>query len=296
MPICTVPDWPSLFDQLKRRGIRAADGHVEAVAGGDIAAAWRLRTPEGAVFLKTLPAAEADLLASECAGLEALASARVIRVPEVLAEGATGSDAWLALEWLELEPLGSRAAAKLGEALAELHRVRSSEHGWHRDNYIGRTPQPNSPGDDWPAFFRAHRLQHQLGLARTRGFGGALLSEGLKLCERLPALFAAYRPEPSLLHGDLWAGNAGEVAGEPVIFDPAVYYGDRESDIAMTRLFGGYPRGFYSEYRRAWPLDDGYERREDLYQLYHILNHLNLFGGGYLRQAERLIARLLAAL
>jgi len=109
-------------------------------------------------------------------------------------------------------------------------------------------------------------------------------------------LFAGYQPEPSLLHGDLWAGNAGEVRGEPAVFDPAVYFGDRESDIAMTRLFGGYPAGFYSEYRRAWPLDDGYERREDLYQLYHILNHLNLFGGAYLRQAEQRIARLLAVL
>ena len=291
-----MPDWPSLFDQLESSGIRAVGRHGEAVAGGDIAAAWRLETERGRVFLKTLPAAEADLLASECAGLEELASANVVRVPAVLAQGATGSDAWLALEWLNLEPLGSRAAAKLGEALAELHRVRNPRHGWHRDNYIGRTPQPNPPGDDWPAFFREHRLQHQLELARTRGFGSALMREGLKLCERLPGLFETYRPEPSLLHGDLWGGNAGEVRGEPVVFDPAVYYGDRESDIAMTRLFGGYPSGFYSEYRRAWPLDDGYERREDLYKLYHILNHLNLFGGGYLAQAERAIARLLAAL
>ncbi len=291
-----MPDWPSLLDQLKRGGIRAVDPNVEAVGGGDIAAAWRLDTAAGAVFLKTLPAAEADLLASECAGLEALASAKVIRVPEVLAYGVTASDAWLALEWLDLEPLGSRSAAKLGAALAELHRVGDDQHGWHRDNYIGRTPQPNPPSADWPAFFRAHRLQHQLELARMRGFGGALVSEGQKLAERLPALFDVYHPAPSLLHGDLWAGNAGEVRGEPVVFDPAVYYGDRESDIAMTRLFGGYPRGFYSEYRRTWPLDDGYERREGLYQLYHILNHLNLFGGAYLGQAERLIARLLAAL
>lgn len=291
-----MPDWPSLLDQLKRDGIRAVEHSVEAVGGGDIASAWRLETAAGAVFLKTLPAAEADLLTSECAGLEALAFAKAIRVPEVRAQGATASDAWLALEWLDLEPLGSRAAAKLGEAFAALHRVHDDHHGWHRDNYIGRTPQPNPPVEDWPAFFRTHRLQHQLELARARGFEGTLISEGYKLCERLPALFESYRPEPSLLHGDLWAGNAGEVHGEPVVFDPAVYYGDRESDIAMTRLFGGYPRGFYSEYRRAWPLDDGYERREDLYQLYHILNHLNLFGGAYLGQAQRLIARLLAAL
>jgi len=291
-----VPDWPSIFDQLEACGIRAADRHVETVGGGDIAAAWRLETAAGTVFLKTLPAAEGDLLVSERAGLEALARAKVVRVPAVLAQGAGGSDAWLALEWLDIEPLGSRAAARLGEALAELHRVSDARHGWHRDNYIGRTPQPNPPGDDWVAFFRAHRLQHQLKLAEMHGFGGALISEGLRLSERLPALFAGYQPEPSLLHGDLWAGNAGEVRGEPAVFDPAVYFGDRESDIAMTRLFGGYPAGFYSEYRRAWPLDDGYERREDLYQLYHILNHLNLFGGAYLRQAEQRIARLLAVL
>ncbi|HKU69691.1 MAG TPA: fructosamine kinase family protein, partial [Burkholderiales bacterium] len=150
----------------------------------------------------------------------------------------------------------------------------------------------------WIAFWREHRLGHQLKLAETlaKTEGNArLLDKGARLMEKLPAFFAGYRPVPSLLHGDLWAGNAAMMAnGEAVIYDPAVYFGDREADVAMTELFGGFTSSFYSAYRSAFPLDGGYSTRRTLYNLYHVLNHWNLFGGGYGTQAGRMIDELLA--
>jgi fructosamine-3-kinase len=181
---------------------------------------------------------------------------------------------------------------ELGRALAALHRVTAHEHGWSRDNTIGATPQANAPCGDWAEFWRERRLGFQLRLAAANGHR---LAQGERLMEKLPAFFSGYRPAPSLLHGDLWAGNAAATAaGEPVVFDPAVYYGDREADMAMTELFGGFPRSFYEAYGSEYPLDAGYAVRRDLYNLYHVLNHLNLFGGGYRSQAERMIGQLLA--
>ena len=183
---------------------------------------------------------------------------------------------------------------ELGRRLARLHRVTGSRFGWDRDNTIGATPQVNTPGSDWIAFWREHRLGFQLGLAARNGHGGRLQQRGGQLMEKLPEFFRDCTPAPSLLHGDLWGGNAGfDASGDPVIYDPAVYYGDRETDIAMTELFGGFSADFYSGYNAEFPLDAGYAHRKDLYNLYHVLNHLNLFGGGYGAQAERMIDRLL---
>jgi len=147
---------------------------------------------------------------------------------------------------------------------------------------------------DWIAFYRAWRLRPQFELARHNAAPRGLLRQGERLLERLEAFFPGYHPMPSLLHGDLWGGNHGYADGVPVLFDPAVYYGDREVDLAMTELFGGYPADFYAAYREAWPLDPGYRVRKPLYNLYHVLNHFNLFGGGYAAQAEAMVRRLLA--
>jgi fructosamine-3-kinase len=177
-----------------------------------------------------------------------------------------------------------------------MHRVRSDRFGWHADNFIGATPQANDWAADWPRFFAERRLAPQLAMARDGGHGGRLLRDGERLLSRLDMLFEGHEPAPSLLHGDLWAGNcASDTAGNPVLYDPAVHYGDRECDLAMSELFGGFDAAFYAAYEAAWPLPPGRERRRDLYQLYHVLNHLNLFGGGYRGQAERLLAGLLAA-
>ena len=168
----------------------------------------------------------------------------------------------------------------------------SESHGWHRDNTIGLTHQPNSCCDDWGRFFRGQRLDHQLRLAQEKGYGGELQEAGQRLSAELDCLFDSYRPQASLLHGDLWGGNWAAVDGQPVIFDPAVYYGDRETDLAMSRLFGGFGDSFYAAYEESWPLADGFDVRCKLYQLYHVLNHLNLFGRTYMGRAMQLIREL----
>lgn len=158
---------------------------------------------------------------------------------------------------------------------------------------IGANPQANHRHEAWARFFVDCRLRPQLEMARARGYGGALGRAADPLLERVPAMFLEYCPRPSLLHGDLWNGNAAmDEAGRPVLFDPAVYRGDRETDLAMSERFGGFPAAFYVAYRSAWPLAEGYEQRKTLYNLYHVLNHLNLFGRGYLGQAERMLRTL----
>ena len=263
--------------------------------GGGFAACERWESDSGPVFVKVAARPCLTLLEAEADGLRELAGAAALRVPNVLAVGVAGSQAFLALEWIEFHAATSRVEALLGEQLARQHRVTASGFGWHRDNTIGASAQQNAWTDDWARFFAERRLGFQLDLAVRQGHSGRLIDRGRSLCERLHALLCGHHPAPSLLHGDLWGGNwAADEAGRPVVFDPAVYFGDREADLAMTRLFGGFGRAFYEAYESAWPLEAGSKLRFDLYNLYHVLNHLNLFGGGYRGQAEALIDRLLA--
>jgi fructosamine-3-kinase len=231
---------------------------------------------------------------AEAEGLRELAAAHAVRVPQPIAWGSDRSHAWLVLEYLHLGGSGTAAQRELGRRLARLHRHAATRFGWTRDNTIGATAQCNDRCDDWVAFWRERRLRVQLDLAARNGYRDRLQDAGTRLLDRLSELFGSHAPTPSLLHGDLWGGNvAFTEAGEPVIFDPAVYYGDREADLAMTELFGGFTKAFYDGYSQEWPLDAAYARRRDLYNLYHVLNHLNLFGGGYRRQAQRMIDKLL---
>lgn len=219
---------------------------------------------------------------AEADGLRELQSANAIRVPEVLACGVSNGESFIELERFAFERSTTDTERRLGEQLATLHRHTDSRFGWYRDNTIGLTPQRNDWADDWIEFFRTKRLGYQLELATANGYGRDVANLGARLTDRLPQFFADYVPVASLLHGDLWSGNWGSVSGEPVIFDPAVYYGDRESDIAMTMLFGGFGKAFYAAYQASWPMAPGHEDRLKLYQLYHLLNHLNLFGRSYL--------------
>ncbi|HVA55518.1 MAG TPA: fructosamine kinase family protein [Gammaproteobacteria bacterium] len=254
---------------------------------------WRVTCGDCIWFVKT-QADALELFNAEADGLKALAEAGAIRVPKVLGTGEGGGEAFLVLEWLELGRKTGQTAARLGEALARQHQCLSARFGWRRNNFIGATPQFNACSDDWLKFFREHRLGFQLRLVAENGFRGQLQTQGTLLLERLPTFFEGYIPKPSLLHGDLWGGNWGvSETGEPVIFDPAVYYGDREVDFAMTELFGGFPPEFHSAYNAVWPLDDGYQVRRNVYNLYHVLNHLNLFGTSYLTQAQVLMEQLL---
>jgi fructosamine-3-kinase len=276
-------------------GLRFRAAPTPLAVGGGFATCERWESDSGPVFVKIADRQRLPLLEAEAAGLRDLAGAAALRVPRVLAVGVAGSQAFLALEWIELRAVTSRTEARLGELLAAQHRVTAPRFGWHRDNTIGATPQPNAWTDDWARFFAERRLGYQLDLALEQGHSGRLIERGRRLCAQLDALLLGHRPVPSLLHGDLWGGNwAADESGQPVVFDPAVYFGDREADLAMTRLFGGFGRAFYDAYESGWPLEAGADVRFDLYNLYHVLNHLNLFGGGYRGQAETLVERLLA--
>lgn len=266
------------------------------VGGGCINDCHVVRGRGLAFFVKLNSSARLSMFEAEAAGLAEIAATGTVRVPLPVCHGAGGGRAWLILEYVELGRDTDRGMEALGGGLAEMHRVAWTQFGWRRDNTIGATPQINTPGTDWAAFWRDARLGYQLRLAADNGYRGQLLARGEQLLARLPEFFNGYAPQPSLLHGDLWSGNAAFTReGTPILFDPAVYYGDREADLAMTELFGGFSAGFYRAYDEAYPRDPGYARRKPLYNLYHVLNHLNLFGGGYRAQAEHLIEGVLGA-
>ena len=290
----------SLSDSLSAEISRALGRPFRAEAlreagGGCIHRAAVLEGGGERWFVKLNVAEALPMFEAEADGLAALARADTLRVPRPLCRGVLDGQAFLVLEFLDLRPIAAREAAiACGRALAALHRETGARYGWRRDNFIGATPQINTESDSWARFFANARLRPQL--ARAAAHSTALRRKGESLAEKLPAFFLDYRPPASLLHGDLWHGNAALCEGAPAVFDPAVYCGDRETDLAMAELFGGFPEAFYAAYREAWPLTEGYESRKTLYNLYHVLNHLNLFGAGYLRQAERMVDQLLAEL
>jgi protein-ribulosamine 3-kinase len=251
------------------------------VSGGCIHDCFSVSVGGKRRFLKVNSKRYAAAFAAEADGLLALRAAG-LPAPEPLSSGSAGGHAYLLLEFLELN--GKKDFPELGRLLARSHRTSGPRFGWQRDNFIGATPQANGWCDDWAEFWLERRLRPQIELAARNGF---------RLSIAPLELLRDHRPQPCLLHGDLWSGNVGFTMNGPVVFDPAVYYGDREADLAMTELFGGFPPEFYRAYREAWPLEEGYERRKHLYNLYHLLNHLNLFGGGYLGQVESTLGLLL---
>lgn len=289
-----MPQWQSLFTVLRDHDINVSDHDMpRPIGGGDINAAWRLRADDHNVFLKTGPASTYPMFLAEAEGLRELANADAVRVPRVLGCISSGAESLLALEWIDFEIAGHAEERQLGARLAKQHRVTADHFGWHRDNTIGLTPQVNTWSDDWVRFLSENRIGFQLELAAENGYTGQFQSIGRQLLDNIGYFFSGYWPEPSLLHGDLWGGNWAASGGCPVIFDPAVYYGDRESDIAMTRLFGGFGDAFYTAYEEAWPMAPGHEKRILLYQLYHVLNHLNLFGDSYLSRAKDIMYKLI---
>jgi len=265
------------------------------VGGGCINSAYRISDGSRSFFVKLNQADKRAMFEAEFAGLQELAQANAIRVPNPLCVGEQDNQSYLVMEYLELGRATNATSARLGSDLARLHRTRQRRFGWDRDNTIGSTPQINPWEGNWSLFWQHHRLGYQLDLAARKGASRKLIDSGQKLLGSLDCFFRDHRPVPSLLHGDLWGGNwSADRDGTPAIFDPAVYYGDREADIAMTELFGGFSSDFYAAYREAWPIDSGYSERRDLYNLYHILNHFNLFGGGYAGQASHIIDTLLS--
>lgn len=232
------------------------------------------------------------MLESEFHALEHIAATQAVRCPTPLFAIEVPERGFvLAMEYLELEPLSHSSAAQLGEAMAQLHQCHGRTFGFERDNFIGRTPQSNVQTSDWAEFFWQHRVRYQLELARSQGY--STLPSPSRVESAILNALASHTPDPSLLHGDLWGGNAAALPdGTPVIYDPACYYGDRESDLAFTEMFGGFPPEFYQSYEATSPMDAGYRERKSLYNLYHYLNHLNLFGSSYLNSCHEILSNL----
>lgn len=284
---------PLTGPEAELRRLTGFEGDVEwtRVGGGDIHQAWRARTGAVDWFVKVNRRAAYPVLRSEDRALRVLLEAGPLRMPRPLAHGRDATSAWLLMEHFELRSTGDAAA--LGAGLAALHRVEGPSFGWQEDNFIGTTPQANGWLEHWPEFWWRRRLEPQWRMTRERGHGHRLDAPMECLRQALPALLEGHQPRPSLLHGDLWGGNHAYLPdGAPLIFDPASWYGDRETDLAMTELFGGFDPRFRKAYEATWPLPTGHERRRDLYQLYHLLNHLNLFGAVWLPRVESMLARL----
>jgi len=251
-----------------------------SVTGGCIHECYRVVARGKPLFLKCNAAVFDDAFAAEADGLAGLRGAGY-RAPEPASHGIAARRAYLLMEFLDLK--GAVDFPALGRMLAQAHRKAGPRFGWHRDNYIGTTPQANAWSEDWAVFWFEQRMQPQLALAQKKGFSLSGVPRDV---------LNGHKPQASLLHGDLWSGNVSFTPQGPVVFDPAVYYGDREADLAMTELFGGFPPEFYDAYNRAFPLPAGYEKRKHLYNLYHLLNHLNLFGRSYLGQVEETLGLL----
>ena len=281
------------------RALGTSEGRWRRVGPTGWGEAWVLASGDERHFVKLACGSYAAMLDCEAEGLRALRGTEALRLPDVRASGVAESVAFLVLEWLDLRPLADAAA--LGRALARLHastppRGNNRERfGWNRDNWIGGSAQANAWTDDWATFFRDMRLRPQFERAFGNGFLD-LVPDAERLLVEVPRLLAGHAPAPSLVHGDLWSGNAGALpSGEPVVFDPAVYVGDAEVDVAMTELFGGFGRQFHVAYNALRPARPGYATRREIYNLYHLLNHLNLFGATYLERTWRSVRKLLLA-
>ena len=258
---------------------------IQPVGGGMINRAARVEVGGERYFVKTINSAPAGFFAAEADGLERLRAANALRVPQVIAhdEARDGLPAYLILEWIDDAPKSRRLSENLGRGLAAQHRVTSARYGLERDNFIGALPQANGFAETWSAFYRDRRISPQVELARRRGLLPPERERLLRrVIDRLDDLLGGMESVPSLLHGDLWSGNYMACDGDqPVVIDPAVYYGSREVELAFTELFGGFSDRFYAAYDEAYPLDPGYAARRPLHQVYPLLVHLNLFGESY---------------
>jgi fructosamine-3-kinase len=276
------------ISQVSGQTFRVAESR--RVSGGCINDSYVIGDGTRRYFVKLNQPNLVEMFAAEAAGLESIDSTKTILVPQPVCYGVITSHAYLVLNYLDLGSSNPAGWQQMGQQLAALHLAPTPEQfGWHRDNNIGSTPQPNQWSDHWVGFFSKQRLRYQFELA-----GWSKFPQADQLLAALPELLN-HQPTAALVHGDLWGGNAGFTAsGQPVIFDPATHYADREVDLAMTELFGGFPAAFYQGYEEVYPLAAGYQQRKVIYNLYHVLNHYNIFGGSYLSQANSSIAKILS--
>ncbi|MCI1882103.1 MAG: fructosamine kinase family protein [Sporolactobacillus sp.] len=269
---------------LKQLPVAPIDRLV-SVSGGDINDTYRIESNHKNYFLKVHDHRPGNFFAVEAEGLKRLSQAA--RTPQVIDQGQIGTDDFLILEWIAAGRRRNERA--LGEMLARVHRVTSDSFGMDFDNFAGGLPQSNQREKNWTAFYLKQRIEPQIEIAKRRGRWNARRQKKYeRFAERFRRAYRTRQVVPSLLHGDLWGGNVMyDEAGDPVLIDPSVFYGNREMDIAMTQLFGGFGADFYRSYNEAYPLDEGWQRRIAWYQLYYLLVHLNLFGEGYGAAMER---------
>ncbi len=287
--------WPHLEEVISDQ--TATLFHIKerhALTGGDTNNAYKISDGKQTYFVKTNRKSLSFMFDAEKQGLIAMQNSQSILVPQVIANGVYGSDSYLVLNYIDMQ--GQPDSALFGQKLAQLHLYQAPRFGFDVDNSIGSTPQINAWNDSWTVFWQKERLNYQIHLARQNGLGHKLYDLGLQLIDKTPYFFQSYQPKASLLHGDLWSGNWSATAqGEPVIYDPACYYGDHEADLAMTELFGHPGIHFYEAYHELFPIDEGYSTRKLFYNVYHIINHANLFGGHYVQQSINSIEQLLVA-
>lgn len=268
-------------------GTRSAIASESGVGGGCISDARVVTLEDGReFFVKSNPHPLPHMFPREAEGLNAMADANAIRVPRALGTGGEDNSVtpYIVMEYIRSGREEKGFHESFGRQFAQMHlNTKHNRYGFEHDNYLGSTPQRNTWEDDWVEFWRQHRLGYQLNLARKRGLSDAAMDKaGDRMMERLDELIGEPAEPACLLHGDLWGGNyMADENGEPVLIDPAVYYGRREADLAMTMLFGGFNSRFYAAYEETWPLEPGSSERLEIYKLYHLLNHLNLFGSGY---------------
>ena len=263
---------------------------TSSVGGGCIANSSVLKTELGNKYFLKSYNSKNTILINEANGLKELTKANAIRIPKVILV----TEQYLILEFINTGKRKHNFSKLFGQQFAQMHRTTSAQFGFYENNFIGSNHQINLPlQNNWIEFFWKNRLSFQFHLAEKNGFVDSDFRRDFNSLEkRLPTILEGIEEPPTLLHGDLWSGNfMVDEIGNPVLIDPAVYYGHREADIAMTKLFGGFDSEFYVSYNKAFPLTEGWEYRMDLYKLYHVLNHLNLFGSGYLNQAVSMIRK-----
>lgn len=286
--------WQSISQDISQSTGRAFNMEKNTTLGGGcINSAYKISSQQGdEYFVKVNAAENIAMFRAEYDGLQALTQAKFFHIPQPICYGTTENDCYLVMTYIPLQSRGDQRS--LGHALAKMHEITQSRFGWFQDNTIGSTPQSNTEHPDWTSFWRDERLIPQIQMLCDKGYSSRLSSLSDRLLNKLELILADHHPSASLLHGDLWSGNyAFDEQGKPVIFDPALYYGDRETDVAMTELFGGFSSDFYAAYHETLALAPGYKRRKILYNLYHILNHANLFGASYLNQAISMMERLI---
>ncbi len=283
--------WKEIADQISQARDQVFQvKESQSVAGGCINDSYVVGDQGDRYFVKLNQPNLLEMFTVEATGLEEISKTKTILVPQPICSGLISSHSYLVLTYLDLGNSNTARWSQLGQQLAALHQaIAPAQFGWHRQNNIGSTPQINNWSADWAQFFSEQRLGYQFQLAGLNKF-----PQGQQLLAAIPKLLN-HQPAVSLVHGDLWGGNAGfTTTGQPVIFDPATHYADREVDLAMTELFGGFPTAFYQGYEAVYPLAAGYQQRKVIYNLYHVLNHYNLFGGSYLNQANSSIAKILS--